>query len=371
MKKLMKKLIKKYMPKKSASIFNVGCDGTDKPRALICYLTDAFYAKSTSFKYNTNRLECMSIVNKFLEYGFIVDIVSCNDNFESNEEYDLVFGFGAGYRNAKLKKIGKRVLYCTEGHPEASLINELERVNYYKDRHNKKVNIVRSGIYYSASDYLIADYCVCMGSHNQEYIIDNLNIPRNRLFDITPTAIQGKVKSKFSGKRNILWLGSNGLVHKGLDVLIEAVNSSHNSVNLHVCGVNKKELKKICQISEKIIVHGLVDVNSSYFEGILDDCDFIALASCSEGVATGVLTGIKSGLIPITTISCGIPHGIKKFTLHSYKVNDIKENLLSIVSLDDDKLIDMYDYNSAFVRDKFNLEHYNNQLSEILDVVVA
>ena len=120
-------------------------------------------------------------------------------------------------------------------------------------------------------------------------------------------------KKDFSkAKEHFLWFGSSGLLHKGLDLLID-IFSKRRDIYLHICGASKKEKDffdyygPALSKSKNIINHGFVDIKSEEFKNIMDQCAFIIFPSVSEGGAPAVLNTIANGgLIPILTKSTGL-----------------------------------------------------------------
>jgi glycosyltransferase involved in cell wall biosynthesis len=126
---------------------------------------------------------------------------------------------------------------------------------------------------------------------------------------------------------SFLWFGSCGLIHKGLDLLLDFF-SKRQDLRLHICDPIKEEsvfekiyYKKLYETSN-IITHGFVDIRSEKFIKILEDCSFLIFPSCSEGGGASVITAIgNGGLIPIinkeTTISTGYKIWIEDFTVEA------------------------------------------------------
>jgi hypothetical protein len=80
----------------------------------------------------------------------------------------------------------------------------------------------------------------------------------------------------------------------------------------------------------RVVFHGVIDVNSDYFDHILERVQYVVLPSCSEGIATGVLTGMGCGLIPVVTSACDINVESVGFEIDSIKIESIS-NVLKVV----------------------------------------
>jgi glycosyltransferase involved in cell wall biosynthesis len=112
-------------------------------------------------------------------------------------------------------------------------------------------------------------------------------------------------------RRNFLWLGSGGMVHKGLDLVLEAFAGRPN-LHLTVCGPVKQEkdfekayFRELYETSN-INTVGWIDVTSSKFSQIAQGCIGLVYPSSSEGQAGSVVTALNAGLIPIVSYQSGV-----------------------------------------------------------------
>lgn len=310
----IKKKIKSWMiknrVKKYSFIKNVSWSSSPRKRVLFSYLTDVLNEDVSNFRFNTNRQECLIFFSMLINNGFIVDFYHCEDeSFDETIEYDLVLGFGFPYRKAKLTKNGIRVLYCTEAHPDFSFEEEKKRVDAFFQREKKKISIERTFSYYISEDYDMADKFIVYGNENVSYL-ESLKVKKENIYKHCPTGIsppEDFILEESKGK-DFVWLGSRGIVHKGLDIAIRSFLISNIDSRLHICGVNKKELSKYLKVDdERVLIHGRVNVVDDYFKNILKTSCFLLMPSCSEGMSTSVLTGMRFGLIPLVTKACNVP----------------------------------------------------------------
>jgi glycosyltransferase involved in cell wall biosynthesis len=94
----------------------------------------------------------------------------------------------------------------------------------------------------------------------------------------------------WNSNTHFLWFGGAGLVHKGLDLLLDYFYENP-SLTLHICGPIESEplfaqaYKKELYETENIIMHGFVDIRGQVFEEIIKRCAFVVFPSCSEGQA--------------------------------------------------------------------------------------
>ncbi|AVF67387.1 glycosyltransferase [Vibrio alginolyticus] len=366
---LLKKL-NLFLGKKldNSGIFNLGERGVlNQKRVLISYLTDSFSIR-TEKEFSTNRKECSIIASLFIDLGFIVDIIDCKSKFISPHRYDVVFGFGRPFRTALIKNDGVRILYQTEAPYHYSLKNEQARLAYFFERHKKNLPLERTGTYYKSYDFLLADKIICLGElHRGEFITKN-NRRESDVYHTYPSGLlSSRKKESFSGHDDYLWFGSRGVVHKGLDVVIDAFKEMPNK-RLHVCGIDRDELKrKNITTSENISVYGKISVDGDVYHDLINTCNYSILLSCSEAVPTSVLTTINSGLYPITSNSIGFSLEIGTQT-DSYKVRDIINLIKELQFSTSDfksKSSDLKCYG-----EKFSIEEFEKRMKNILSKVL-
>ena len=116
------------------------------------------------------------------------------------------------------------------------------------------------------------------------------------------------MQHKSPGK--FLFFASGGQVHKGLDLLLE-VFAAESDLELFVCSSFAAE-HDFCDTYQKELygcsrIHpvGFVDIRSEAFRDIIDQCSYVIMPSCSEGIAGSILTAMSAGLIPIVSRECG------------------------------------------------------------------
>tara|TARA_Y100000588_G_C14276656_1_gene934655 strand:+ start:985 stop:2070 length:1086 start_codon:yes stop_codon:yes gene_type:complete len=354
----------------SRKVYNIGHSGSEAQRkVLVSYLLDSLSVDIKKHKYNTNRLECLNIINTFVDLGFSVDIVDCRDNYISrydDNEYDIVFGFGENYRKSKIKKNGYKILYLTEASPDYSLENERQRLEYYNKRHGKEFDIERSGSYYTIEDINIADNIICLGEKHREHIINHYKISPEKIYHTYPTPLKSYYTKEIPCENNndFLWFGSRGVIHKGLDILVDVFNDMPEK-RLHICGVDEKTVRKYVTPNSNIKFYGKVNVNSTIFSWLIDNCNYSILLSCSEAVPTSVLTTMGAGLIPITTDKIGTKIPIGK-QLSEYDVEFVREIISQSIVIPASKDIEL----AKKYSDSLDIESFRHRFNHIIGDII-
>lgn len=109
-----------------------------------------------------------------------------------------------------------------------------------------------------------------------------------------------------SSRKRFLWMGSEGFVHKGLDLVLEAF-AGLPDFHLTVCGPIDREplfqnaFREWLYHTPNIHTEGWVDVAGPRFTELARSCVGLVYPSCSEGGGGCVLTAMHAGLIPVVT----------------------------------------------------------------------
>lgn len=354
---LLKFLIKLFIKQKPyVLIQNINWNPINEkqPKALLSYITEPFTNGNIETK-NTRGIECAIIVTELIRFGYCIDIVDTRDissiSILKNKEYQLIFGFGeVFYELAQNTKCKKRIMYLTEKYPSFSYQRESERIEYFYNRHGKRIKHVRSNLYYKEDHFNLTDAIVFMGNDSDAELIP---YSKNK-YSIRPT---GLFNTNFSlDKRNVnlskkkfLWFGSLGAIHKGLDLLIDVFNDQ-DECTLFIGGLGKMEKKSLPKIINKngIIDLGFVNVYSDEFLNLAYNCSFVIFPSCSESVSTSVITCMNHGLIPIVSKESGIMLDGFGFELNDYKIETIADIVHKACNMENDWFLEqqtlVFDY---------------------------
>lgn len=305
--KLLLNVFRKFLYVK---IFNVY--GTrHKKNALISY--SVFHFKNRNSVKHSNYSESIVIAKLLSNKGFNVDVINADQLCRIDyNKYDLIIGEGLPiYQALKLNVRALIVYYATGSHPWQCTEASLKRlVDYYKISGMLADESLRVQNYKWGIAASCAPYIFCIGNKRtaatfiQHNAVGELSLI-NPSFIRTVYEIQEKNEDNL---KNFLYFGSTGMLHKGLDLVIEAVKNLP-SVRLLVCGYTEGESKFInsLNIPNNVKVEGFVSISSPRFAEICNEYSYVILPSVSEGVSTSILTAIgNGGLIPIITGECGI-----------------------------------------------------------------
>lgn len=153
---------------------------------------------------------------------------------------------------------------------------------------------------------------------------------------------RGQDKDFERARRSFAWMGSSGLVHKGLDLLLE-VFSRLPEVELYVLGSLDSEedfvrlYHKELFDTPNIYSIGRVDIRSTQFTEVTDACAYVIYPSCSEGQSGSVVTCMYQGLIPIVSQETGVDVSDFGIMLDDCRLETIRQTVLQASSVSPDR----------------------------------
>ena len=374
-KKMFRKLniqFRKIDPRRSENIvlgINYDCLREQK-KILVSYMDYGRTAYSMRYAMtHTNLQEMFQMIRILIDMDFCIDVCDC-DNPEAATEmpsdyYDYILGFGDMFRLARERNPkAYAILYMTENPYTVSKAGEQQRVDYFYERTGRRISLARTGKFYHEGDELLADAVICLG----EIKYFSSRIVRR----VYPTAMKNSryTENSFSKRKrtSFIVLGVKGFVHKGNDLLIE-VFDKHPDWQLYMCG---REIREECKkyglkLPQNVVDCGFVDIESQNFLELAQICTYVLLPSCSEGMSTGLLTGMRHGLIPVTTKGTGMDElsGYCHY-FEGYKLEQIEDKLLELVDMDTNEIEKLSDAVYKYANQVFIVDSYTQNLREVL-----
>lgn len=356
-------------------------------RALLCHLPETFKSKGKLPKYHSNFTECQVIAKCLDRLGFSVDCSTRANSSIDYSSYELICGInGNAFMNsfAADKKIQPLRIFYSVG--AETLFNYRETALRNKDFHDRhgvwmlKSNRYIPGdprTYYEAS---FSDAVICLGD---EYIFSHF-VGEDRekakyrwlpafYFHVAEPAID---KDFETCRRNILWFGSSGMIHKGLDIAIDFA-VAHPQFTLHICGGNRQEsdflnyYRPIIESHVNIIEHGFVDIESEEFALILSQCGILLNPSVSEGGAVSVLNVLGNGaLFPVYSKATGVDISHTGICVKEVTYEAFETALLQADSVGVDEFARKAWSAHRLVKENYTLESYENNMYMILKEII-
>lgn len=314
-------LLKLVRTWKNRPVYNVFNDDFDKT-VLISYVARPFRQSEENWSH-TMYTEAKVIACAFRKIGYNVDVVNYNYNGSIDiKKYSLVFGFGDVVEKSIRQNWSEAliVFYGTGMHVSIQNSNTLYRVNEVLDKKGllllDSARIVDKTWSIQTS---INDGMIVLG--NQEVVKSYEKyykgiiqcVPVSYYEVLCESLVESIIEHKdyTKAKYNFLWFGGSGLIHKGLDIVLEYF-SQNKEYTLHICGPIDSEpgFKKAYNYElynlPNIHTYGFLDINSDLYKSIIKQCLFVVFPSCSEGGAASVVNVMANGLIPVVTKEAGV-----------------------------------------------------------------
>jgi glycosyltransferase involved in cell wall biosynthesis len=141
-------------------------------------------------------------------------------------------------------------------------------------------------------------------------------------------------------KSEFLWFFGSGVVHKGLDLLLE-VFSKYGEFTLHVVGKVDREpdfmsiYRHELTALPNIRMHGPLRIDSERFREIIRDVFCFIAPSCSEGLSPAVVTCMQIGLYPVLSRDTGVtlPSGCGVY-LENCSVEEIETAVIGVSQME-------------------------------------
>lgn len=358
-----------------------------KRRVLLCHLPEAFKFGKLP-KYHSNFTECHVIARCFDRLGYSVDCSSRAKKGIDYSHYDIVCGInGNAYMGAFSSDSGIKPLKIFYSVGAESCFNyretALRNIEFCK-RHDfwllesNRYIPGDSRNYYEAR---MSDAVICLGDSFviQQFLKEDDDISKYHKLPAFYFPVVDKIDEKDfkTCRRSMLWFGSSGMLHKGLDIAIDfAVD--HPDFILHICGGSRQEsafwdyyMPKI-KTSKNIHMHGFVDIESADFARILHLCGILINPSISEGGAVSVLNVLGNGaLLPVYSRGTGLDLSTVGIEVANVEYGSFEKALLDADAMTLDEFSCKAWAAHRLVRDNYTLEKYEEGMYGCLKEIIT
>jgi glycosyltransferase involved in cell wall biosynthesis len=347
---------------------------------LISYIVEPFLLKSGEPMPNshTHYWEVYQMAQTFLEMGYCVDIIQFyNDIFLPQKEYAFFIETRwnldrcAPFLNKDCIKIFHADTADTLFHNAA----EANRLLALQQR--RGVTLLPRRYERPNQGLEHADYATVLGN---EFTMSTLRYAQKPLYRVpisTQVVYSWLEEKDFDAcRQNFLWFGSGGLVHKGLDLVLEAF-AQMPDCHLTICGPISKETDFVEAFYQELYqtpnIHtvGWIDLNSQKFKNILDNCIGIVYASCSEGGGGSVINCMHAGLIPIVSYEASVDveedYGV---LLKESSIQEIKSAVQNLSKLPTKKLKEMARKSWEVVRENHTKEKFAQNYRKTIETIL-
>jgi glycosyltransferase involved in cell wall biosynthesis len=329
---------------------HLGCcsvkpQSTIRGRVLVSYILHALLldectvAHASPVYYHANAARTRAIVKTFLDLGYAVDLLSeRNALFRPRCRYDIVAAtrFDMERLAALVPRSCLKIVHLETADIYFHGIAELARLQALQARRGMALQPDRLESPHRALE--CCDFATLTGN---AFTLGTYQNPRVPIY-LTPAAPRVRF-SRPAGKdfdacrKRFLWIGSEGFVHKGLDLVLEAF-AAMPEMDLTVCGPLHREPEfAACyhkELHEKPNIHvvGWMDTESAAFSKLAASCAGLVYPSCSEGQSGAVLTCLHAGLIPIMSCESGVDAGDFGKVLTTSTVPEIRDAVRDVAA---------------------------------------
>jgi hypothetical protein len=348
-----------------------------KGNMLLSFITEPFMAAEGGHisKAHTNPIDSVRIAGIFLGLGYDVDVIHYrNSTFVPEKKYAFFVGARTNFERVarSLNEDCIKIAHLDTAHwvfnnyasYKRSL--ELRRRRGITVRESNRIIEQNMAIEY-------ADYATLVGN---QFTASTYEYAKKPVFIIPHSTCAvypwPEEKNFESCRKNYVWFGSNGFVHKGLDLVLETF-SGMPDYQLYVCGPIDREpdFRKAYQkeLFETPNIHtlGWVDISSPQFVETMNKCVGTVYPSCAECGAGNALTCMQTGVIPVISLESGtdIDPGFGRL-LENCSVDEIEHAVRDISGLAPRELEKMARKAWHFVRANHTAARFEEEYRKVI-----
>lgn len=309
----IKIFIKKIIKKLRGGLITLHPDSKSVGRVLLSYKTEPFFEFEKKEHLHTNIWECREIARIFLRLGYIVDVIDWYDRtFKPRRKYQYLVDLGLNIDRMTpfLGKECVKIFHATTSHWLFN--NQAENQRLIELQKRRRVTLRPRRALVPGRNIEVADFSTVLGNEVTTGTYDFAGKKMSQIpLSTTHTYPFPEHKDLEKAKKNFIWLGGVGMVHKGLDLVLEAF-CRLPEYQLFVFGDVQKEKdfeslywRELYQ-TDNIKTFGRVDVGGEVFTKAAEASIALIYPSCSEGQSGAVVTCMHAGLIPAISYYSGV-----------------------------------------------------------------
>lgn len=301
---------------------------------LLSYLAGPFIAADLDWACHSNWWRCRQIAKTFLDLGMAVDVIDWqNRDFEPTRPYRFFVDIGQNLQRLVplLNTDCVKILHATSKHWLFNNIAEFARLAELARR--RGAALVPRRLIPPHYGVELCDFCTVLGLDDRG-TIDSYSYAGKPIRSLAPSSVAefewDETKDFDRARRRFLWFGSRGMVHKGLDLVLEAF-AGMPELELTVCGLLEQEPDFVqCYRRElyempNIRTLGWVDARRPEFAALRREAGALIFPSASEACAGAVVTCMHAGLVPLVSRESGVAVGNSGELLSESSIPAIRE----------------------------------------------
>jgi len=349
-----------------------------KGNVLLAYIVQPFLLKEGEPLpvTHTHYLESVLMAEVFLELGYAVDVISYkNTTFKPKKEYQFFISARTNFERIgqRLNRDCIKIVHLDMAHWIFNNWAAYKRCFELKER--KQVALPLANRKLQELNWAIecADFATLLGNdftiETYRYAkkpIYKLHIPSKLLYSWPEN------KNFDQCRKNYLWFGSHGLIHKGLDLVLDMFKGMPE-YHLTVCGpVSSEPLFEkayYAELYETPNIHtiGWIDISSDRFYELAKKTLGLIYPSASEGQSGAVISCMQTGLIPVISYESGIDVDNFGVMVGDCRIDTLRETIRQLSSKEASELEAMAKTTWETTRRVYTGENYKKKLMSILN----
>ncbi len=347
-----------------------------RKRALVYFKTDPLFSRRLRDAYvHTNNAEIIAMIEIFNRHGFAVDLVDRDADWAEIEpllanKYDVYLANAAGnsapFHNEINQQIkAKHRIFFAAG-PEPEVSNRLVVARHEDfDRRSGRTCVQRRLVKGEQLGRRFADMDAIFFVGNAAFSEETFSrhaLPTYRIYPSTSPRLAFDVAA-FEGKRadHFMYFGGNGLICKGLDLVLEAFDGLHE-VTLDICAPAGEVdfwqyYGPLLARNPQIRYRGFVQIGGFEFSAVTAAAGFHIFPGSAEGCATSVVTCMRRGVVPVTTRETGVDLGAFGIAIEDASVGGIRGLVERLRTMDpaemQRRVIDTYIASMEYTPERF------------------
>ena len=349
-------------------------DGVLRGRVLFSYIIDAFILPigSPIPKSHTNFWQSWQMAQTFVQLGYQVDVIHwTNHQFIPKEKYAVFVDVRRNMERLSplLNQDCIKIFHIDTAHILFQNAAEANRLLALQQRQGVTLNPRRFEMPNQGIE--CADVATATGN---DFVLNTFAYAKKKIFKLpSPCGVTlnwidrdwGQCRKKF------LWFSSGSLVHKGLDLALEAFKEMPE-FDLTVCANIERE-QEFCRVyyrelyeTPNIHTVGWVDIEGEKFREIVRSCGAVLHFSCSEGGAPSVKTCMHAGLVPIVSYESGIDVFDYGYLLRDCSIENIRRVIKEIAELSPGRLEERARGAWEYARCHYTRENFSKQYTQVI-----
>ncbi len=318
------------------------------------------------------------MVDAFIERGYAVDVIdSTNQSFLPRKNYDFfVDNAGNMQRLAPLLPPScKKIFHITNAEPKFQ--NHAGQMRADALKHRRGITLAPDRNIPEVKTLELAECGTALGNR---FTTDTYAYAKKPIARIPISATHlfpsPEHKDFNAAKKQFVWIGGAGPLHKGLDLVLEAFVGMRD-YTLVVCAKLAPE-DPFAQAFTQELYHtpnikmlGFVDQGSKEFAQVCSESVGVVSLSCSEGGGGSVITGMHAGLIPLVNYESSVDVGDFGTLLPNSDVETLQSALKNLSVLPTDTLKERARRTWEYARAHHTREEFAKNYRVFLDTLHA